>query len=142
VQGVSLAVIPQPGSNWVEITDEFYRRYAQIQKDLPSDIVMSVGIDKSRFVRRAISEVTETLFIAIGLVVLIIYLFFRNWIIALRPLIDIPVSLIGAFFLMWLFGFSINVLTLLAIVLATGLVVDDGIVVTENIFKKTRGRDG
>ena len=136
VQGVSLAVIPQPGSNWVEITDEFYRRYEQIQKDLPSDIVMNVGIDKSRFVRRAISEVTETLFIAIGLVVLIIYLFFRNWIIALRPLIDIPVSLIGAFFLMWLFGFSINVLTLLAIVLATGLVVDDGIVVTENIFKK------
>lgn len=136
VQGVSLAVIPQPGSNWVEITDEFYRRYEQIQKDLPSDIVMNVGIDKSQFVRRAISEVTETLFIAIGLVVLIIYLFFRNWIIALRPLIDIPVSLIGAFFLMWLFGFSINVLTLLAIVLATGLVVDDGIVVTENIFKK------
>jgi multidrug efflux pump len=136
VQGVSLAIIPQPGSNWVEITDEFYRRFDQIQKDLPPDIVMSIGIDKSRFVRRAISEVTETLFIAIGLVVLIIYLFFRNWIIALRPLIDIPVSLIGAFFLMWLFGFSINVLTLLAIVLATGLVVDDGIVVTENIFKK------
>ena len=136
VQGVSLAVIPQPGSNWVEITDEFYRRYEQIQKDLPPDIVMSVGIDKTRFVRRAISEVTDTLFIAIGLVVLIIYLFFRNWIIALRPLIDIPVSLIGTFFLMWLFGFTINVLTLLAIVLATGLVVDDGIVVTENIFKK------
>ncbi len=136
VQGVSLAIIPQPGSNWVEITDEFYRRYEQIEKELPADIVMNVGIDKSRFIRRAISEVTETLFIAIGLVVLIIYLFFRNWIIALRPLIDIPVSLIGAFFLMWLFGFSINVLTLLAIVLATGLVVDDGIVVTENIFKK------
>lgn len=136
VQGVSLAVIPQPGSNWVEITDEFYRRFEQIQKELPPDIVMNVGIDKSRFVRRAISEVTETLFIAIGLVVLIIYLFFRNWIIALRPLIDIPVSLIGAFFIMYIFGFSINVLTLLAIVLATGLVVDDGIVVTENIFKK------
>ncbi|MFN0035267.1 MAG: efflux RND transporter permease subunit [Saprospiraceae bacterium] len=136
VQGVSMAVIPQPGSNWVEITDEFYRRFEQIQKDLPPDIVMSVGIDKSRFVRRAISEVTDTLFIAIGLVVLIIYLFFRNWVIALRPLIDIPVSLIGTFFLMYLFGFSINVLTLLAIVLATGLVVDDGIVVTENIFKK------
>jgi len=136
VQGVSLAVIPQPGSNWVEITDEFYRRYDQIQKELPPDIVMNVGIDKSRFVRRAISEVTETLFIAIGLVVMIIYLFFRNWIIALRPLIDIPVSLMGAFFIMYIFGFSINVLTLLAIVLATGLVVDDGIVVTENIFKK------
>jgi multidrug efflux pump subunit AcrB len=136
VQGVSMAIIPQPGSNWVEITDEFYRRYEQIQKDLPSDIIMSVGIDKSRFVRRAVSEVTETIFIAIGLVVLIIFLFFRNWIIALRPLVDIPVSLIGAFFLMYIFGFSINVLTLLAIVLATGLVVDDGIVVTENIFKK------
>ncbi|MBL7825656.1 MAG: efflux RND transporter permease subunit [Saprospiraceae bacterium] len=136
VQGVSLAVIPQPGSNWVEITNEFYRRYEQIQKELPSDIVMSVGIDKSSFVRRAVSEVSETVFIAVGLVVLIIYFFFRNWIVALRPLIDIPVSLIGAFFIMYLFGFSINVLTLLAIVLATGLVVDDGIVVTENIFKK------
>ncbi len=136
VQGVSLAIIPQPGSNWVEISDEFYRRYEQIQKELPSDIIMNVGIDKSRFVRRAVSEVQETLFIAIGLVVLIIYLFFRNWVIALRPLIDIPVSLIGAFFIMYIFGFSINVLTLLAIVLATGLVVDDGIVVTENIFKK------
>jgi multidrug efflux pump len=136
VQGLSLAVIPQPGSNWVEITDEFYRRFEQLKKEMPEDIIIDVGIDKSLFVRRAISEVTETLFIAIGLVVLIIYLFFRNWVIALRPLIDIPVSLIGAFFIMYLFGFTINVLTLLAIVLATGLVVDDGIVVTENIFKK------
>ena len=136
VQGLSLAVIPQPGSNWVEITDEFYRRFDQLKKEMPEDIIIDVGIDKSLFVRRAISEVTETLFIAIGLVVLIIYLFFRNWVIALRPLIDIPVSLIGAFFIMYIFGFTINVLTLLAIVLATGLVVDDGIVVTENIFKK------
>lgn len=136
VQGVSIAVIPQPGSNWVEITDEFYRRFEQIQKEVPSDIVINVGIDKSQFVRRAVSEVTETVFIAVALVVLIIYFFFRSWIVALRPLIDIPVSLIGAFFIMYLFGFSINVLTLLAIVLATGLVVDDGIVVTENIFKK------
>lgn len=136
VQNISLAIIPQPGSNWVEISDEFFRRYEQIKKDLPADIIIDVGINKSRFVRQAISEVTETLFIAIGLVVLIIYLFFRNWVIALRPLIDIPVSLIGAFFIMYIFGFSINVLTLLAIVLATGLVVDDGIVVTENIFKK------
>ena len=88
------------------------------------------------FVRNAIGEVKETLIIAICLVVLIIFLFFREWIIAFRPLIDIPVSLIGAFFIMYMMGFSINVLTLLAIVLATGLVVDDGIVVTENIFKK------
>ncbi len=136
VQGLSMAIIPQPGSNYVEIADEFYRRFEQVKKELPPDMIIDVGIDKSNFVRRAISEVQETLIIAISLVVLIIYLFFRSWLIALRPLIDIPVSLIGAFFIMYLFGFSINVLTLLAIVLATGLVVDDGIVVTENIFKK------
>lgn len=136
VTNVSLALIPQPGANLIEITDEFYRRYEQIKKELPPDMITEVGMDKSIFVRRAITEVGETLAIAITLVVLIIYFFFRNWIIALRPLIDIPVSLIGAFFIMYLFGFSINVLTLLAIVLATGLVVDDGIVVTENIFKK------
>lgn len=136
VTNVSLAIIPQPGANLIEISDEFYRRYAQIQQELPPDIVTEVGLDKSLFVRKAISEVAETLMIAVGLVVLIIYLFFRNWLIAFRPLIDIPVSLIGAFFIMYAFGFSINVLTLLAIVLATGLVVDDGIVVTENIYKK------
>lgn len=136
IAGLSLAVIPQPGSNWVEITDEFYRRFAELKKEMPEDIIVDVGIDKSAFVRKAVKEVAETLAIAIGLVVLIIYLFFRNWVIALRPLVDIPVSLIGSFFIMYIFGFSINVLTLLAIVLATGLVVDDGIVVTENIFKK------
>ena len=97
-------------------------------------------MDQTKFIKRSISEVEETLLIALGLVILIIYLFFRDWIIALRPLLDIPVSLIGAFFIMYLFGFTINVLTLLAIVLATGLVVDDGIVVTENIFKKIEAR--
>jgi multidrug efflux pump len=136
VTNVSLALIPQPGANLIEISDEFYRRYDQIQQELPADIVTEVGLDKSKFVRKAISEVKETLVIAVSLVVLIIYLFFRDWLIAFRPLVDIPVSLMGAFFIMYLFGFSINVLTLLAIVLATGLVVDDGIVVTENIFKK------
>jgi len=103
---------------------------------MPSDILLEIGYDRTQFVRKAVSEVKETLAIAVGLVVLIIFLFFREWSIALRPLIDIPVSLIGAFFIMYIAGFSINVLTLLAIVLATGLVVDDGIVVTENIFKK------
>ena len=133
-----MALIPQPGANIIEITVEFYKRYEQIKKELPPDIVTEVGLDKSIFVRRAITEVGETLAIAITLVVLIIYFFFRNWLIALRPLIDIPVSLLGAFFIMYLFDFSINVLTLLAIVLATGLVVDDGIVVTENIYKKLK----
>lgn len=133
---IALAIVPQPGSNYVEISDEFYRRYEQIKKQVPADITLDIALDQTKFIRRSISEVQETLIVAFVLVVLIIYLFFRDWLIAFRPLIDIPVSLIGAFFIMYLCGFTINVLTLLAIVLATGLVVDDGIVVTENIFKK------
>ncbi|WP_080057386.1 efflux RND transporter permease subunit [Spirosoma aerolatum] len=134
--GVILALIPQPGANYVNIADEFYKRFDQLKKDLPPDIIVYVGTDRSIFIRRAIEEVGETLLISFVLVVLVIYLFFRDWLIAFRPLIDIPVSLIGAFFIMYVADFSINVLTLLGIVLATGLVVDDGIVVTENIFKK------
>lgn len=139
---VSLAIIPQPGANYIAIADELYKRFNDISENLPEGTLLTIGLDKSKFVRKSITEVGETLLIAITLVVLIIYLFFRNWSIALRPLIDIPVSLVGTFFIMYLFGFSVNVLTLLGIVLATGLVVDDGIVVTENIFKKIeRGVD-
>ncbi len=133
---IALAIVPQPGSNYVAISDEFYKRYAEIKSDLPKDFAVDIALDQPKFIKNSILEVKETLIIAILLVILIVFLFFRDWIIAIRPLIDIPVSLIGAFFIMYLFGFSINVLTLLAIVLATGLVVDDGIVVTENIFKK------
>ena len=136
VPSVNLGVVAQPGSNQIEIADEVYKRIAEIRKDMPKDIILEVGYDRTQFIRKAIGEVKETLLIAISLVILIIYLFFREWSIALRPLIDIPVSLIGAFFIMYIMGYSINILTLLAIVLATGLVVDDGIVVTENIFKK------
>ena len=133
---VGMAIIPQPGTNYLDIADAFYIQYDQLKRDLPKDFKLNIAIDNTVFVKKAVVEVAETLLIAIVLVVLIIYLFFRNWAIAFRPLIDIPVSLIATFFIMWLFGFSVNVLTLLAIVLATGLVVDDGIVVTENIFKK------
>ena len=133
---VGMAIVPQPGTNYLDIANAFYKEYDKIEKDLPKDFKLNVAIDNTLFVKRAVEEVAETLMISIVLVILIIYLFFRNWAIAFRPLIDIPVSLIATFFIMWLFGFSINVLTLLAIVLATGLVVDDGIVVTENIFKK------
>lgn len=134
--GISLALIPLPGANDIEVANEFYKRFDQIKKDLPAGLQLAIGYDKTKFVRQSVTDVAETLAIAISLVVLIVFLFFRNWVIALRPLIDIPVSLIGSFFIMYLFGFSVNVLTMLAIVLATGLVVDDGIVVTENIFKK------
>lgn len=133
---VACALVPQPGANYIEIADEFYKRLDQIKKDIPSDIQLNIVMDNTRFVRKSVTEVGETLLIAVLLVVIIIFLFFRDWLIAFRPLIDIPVSLIGVFFIMYLMGFSINVLTLLAVVLATGLVVDDGIVVTENIFKK------
>ena len=133
---VGVGLIPQPGSNYVEIADEFDRRFERIKKELPSDYRINVAIDNTRFIRQSVNEVQETILIAILLVIFIIYIFFRDWIIAFRPLIDIPVSLIGAFFIMYVMGFSVNILTLLAVVLATGLVVDDGIVVTENIFKK------
>jgi multidrug efflux pump len=133
---VGVAIVPRPGANYLDIATAFYKEYQRFKKDLPKDIHLNIVIDNTIFVKQSVIEVAETLGISILLVVLIIYLFFRDWAIAFRPLIDIPVSLIATFFIMWLFGFSINVLTLLAIVLATGLVVDDGIVVTENIFKK------
>jgi len=133
---IGMALVPQPGANYIDIANEFYVRYNEIKKELPADYEARVGLDQTEFVRKSIAEVGETLMIAFVLVVIIIFLFFRDWLIALRPLVDIPVSLIAAFFIMYLFGFTINVLTLLAIVLATGLVVDDGIVVTENIYKK------
>jgi multidrug efflux pump len=133
---IALALTPQPGSNYVAITDEFYKRYEQLKKDLPPDLTTNIAIDNTRFIRKSIEEVEETLLVALGLVIIIIYLFFRDWLMAFRPLVDIPVSLVAAFFIMYICGFTINILTLLAIVLATGLVVDDGIVVTENIYKK------
>lgn len=136
VNAVGLAVIPQPGANYIEISDEFNRRLEELKKSDRTDVELTVLIDTTKNVRRAIAEVEETLLIAFSLVVLVILFFFRNFRIAIRPLIDIPISLVATFFIMYIAGFSINVLTLLGIVLATGLVVDDGIVVTENIFRK------
>lgn len=133
---IGLALVPQPGANYLDIAKEFYKRVEEMKKDIPKDFRLDIAMDNTRFIELSVTEVQETLLIAIVLVILIIYLFFRDWLVAFRPLVDIPVSLLGAFFIMYLMGYSINVLTLLAIVLATGLVVDDGIVVTENIYKK------
>lgn len=133
---IALALIPQPGSNYIAIAEEFYKRYEGLKKEVPQDIKLDIAMDNTAFISKSIHEVQETLIVALVLVILIVYLFFRDWLMALRPIIDIPVSLIGAFFIMYVCGFTINILTLLAIVLATGLVVDDGIVVTENIYKK------
>lgn len=136
VPRVGVAISAQPGSNLLDIAEEVNHRMTLLQADLPADLKIYKFLDYTIFIEKSIEEVKETLLIAIVLVVMIIFLFFRDWILAVRPLIDIPVSLVGTFFIMYLLGYSINVLTLLAIVLATGLVVDDGIVVTENIYKK------
>jgi multidrug efflux pump len=133
---VAVGLVPQPGANYLDISKEFDKRFEQLQKDIPKDIKLNVSLDTTKFIKTSVTEVAETIILSLILVILIIYLFFRDWAIAIRPLLDIPVSLVFTFFIMYIFGFSINVLSLLAIVLATGLVVDDGIVVTENIFKK------
>lgn len=128
--------LPQPGSNQIEIADEVYKRVEEMRKDLPEDIELTYVFDNTRFVRASIKEVEETVYVAFLLVIIIIFLFLRDWRVTLIPVTVIPVSLIGTFFVMYLAGFSINVLTLLAIVLAVGLVVDDAIVVAENIYVK------
>jgi multidrug efflux pump len=136
VPAVALVLRPQPGANQVAIADEMYRRLELIRKDLPPDIEARIGFDITRYVRASIREVKETIFLAVGLVILIIFLFLRTWRSTLVPALSIPVSLVGGFFVMYMAGFSINVLTLLAMVLSIGIVVDDAIVVLENIYKK------
>ena len=131
---VGVVVIPQPGANHIEIADAVYKRMEQMKKDLPEDVTYSYGFDNTKFIRASINEVKETVYVAFILVIIIIFLFLRDWRVTLVPCIVIPVSLIGAFFVMYLAGFSINVLSMLAIVLAVGLVVDDAIVMTENIY--------
>lgn len=131
---VSVVVIPQPGANHIEIADEVRVRMDQMKKDLPEDVELSVTFDNTKFIRSSIKEVEETIIIAFLLVILIIFLFLRDWRVTLVPVLVIPISLIGSFFVMYIFGFSINVLSMLAVVLAVGLVVDDAIIMTENIY--------
>ena len=136
VNAVGIVIIPQPGANNIQIANDFNKKLESIKKANKSDIEMNVLLDNTVNIRKSIKEVEETLLISFILVVLVIFFFFRDWLIAIRPLIDIPISLVATFSIMYFSGFSINILTLLGIVLATGLVVDDGIVVTENIFSK------
>ena len=131
---VGVVVIPQPGANHIEIADAVYERMEIMKKDLPDDIDYTYGFDNTKFIRASISEVKSTVYEAFVLVIIIIFLFLRDWRVTLIPCIVIPVSLIGAFFVMYVAGFSINVLTMLAVVLSVGLVVDDAIVMTENIY--------
>ncbi|MDI6402975.1 efflux RND transporter permease subunit, partial [Balneolaceae bacterium ANBcel3] len=133
---VGVVLIPQPGANNIQITDEFYRRIAEIEQDLPADISTGIGFDTTEFIRDSIREVQQTIIIAFILVVMVIFFFLRDWRTTIIPVIVIPIAIIGSFFIMFAAGFSINVLTLLGLVLAIGLVVDDSIVVLENIYTK------
>ena len=131
---IGIVVIPQPGANHIDIADEVYKRMETMKKDLPEDVTYQYSFDNTKFIRASINEVKSTVYEAFILVIIIIFLFLRDWRVTLVPCIVIPVSLIGAFFVMYLAGFSINVLSMLAIVLSVGLVVDDAIVMTENIY--------
>ena len=133
---VGVVLVPLPGSNNIEIVDEFYRRLEFIKKDLPADVGLEIGFDSTTYIRNSIAEVQETIITAFILVVAIIFLFLRAWRTTFIPVLTIPISLIGVFFVMYLMDFSINVLTLLGIVLSIGLVVDDAIVVLENIYAR------
>jgi len=133
---VQVVIIPQPGSNHIDIVDEVYRRLDYIKKDLPEDVKINVNYDNTQYIRSSIKEVQDTIYIAFVLVVIIIYFFLRSWRATLIPILVIPISLVGSFFIMYVAGYTINVLTLLAIVLAIGIVVDDAIVVMENIYVK------
>ena len=136
VPGCALAIVAQPGANNIDIADRLYKKLDQIERDLPPDVKWVMSYDSTQYIRSSISEVEETIIIAFLLVLSIIFLFFRDWRTTLIPIATIPISLIGAFFVMYVLGFTINVLTLLGIVLAIGLVVDDAIVVLENIYVK------
>ena len=131
---VGVVVIPQPGANHINIAEAVYDRMEKMKKDLPEDVTYNYGFDNTRFIRASINEVKSTVYEAFILVIIIIFLFLRDWRVTLVPCIVIPVSLVGAFFIMYLCGFSINVLSMLAVVLSVGLVVDDAIVMTENIY--------
>ncbi|MCH8557329.1 MAG: efflux RND transporter permease subunit [Balneolia bacterium] len=133
---VGVVLRPQPGANNIAIADEFYNRLETIKANLPEDVSVAIGFDVTEYIKDSIAEVRQTIFIAFGLVVLIIFMFLRDWRTTLIPIIVIPIALIGAFFVMFALGFSINVLTMLGLVLAIGLVVDDAIVVMENVYAK------
>ncbi|MEO1074834.1 MAG: efflux RND transporter permease subunit, partial [Bacteroidota bacterium] len=133
---VGVVLRPLPGANYIAIVDEFYARVETIRPDLPPDLRLGIGFDQTTQIRDSVAEVQQTIFLALALVLLVIFLFLRDWRSTVVPIVVIPIALIGAFGVMALFGFSINVLTLLALVLAIGLVVDDAIVVLENIYAK------
>ena len=132
---VPLGIVKQAVANPLDISDALHVMLPQLEQTLPEGMKIEIAYDSTIFIRESIEEVKHTVLIAIGLVIVVIFLFLRSWRATLIPLVTIPFSLIGAFGLMYAFGFTINTLTLLAFVLAIGLVVDDAIVMLENIVR-------
>ena len=132
---VPLGIVKQAVANPLDISNALKKMLPEITRTLPAGMKVEIAYDTTVFIKQSISEVYKTVGEAVLLVVLVIFLFLRSWRAVLIPIVTIPVSLIGAFALMYLFGFTINTLSLLAMVLAIGLVVDDAIVMLENIFR-------
>lgn len=133
---VGLGVVRQSQSNLLDVAEGVRALLPGIRESLPEGVNLVVAYDSSEFVQRSINEVYRTLFFAFGLVILVVFFFLRSLRATLIPLIAVPVSLIGTFAVMQLLGFSLNILTLLALVLAVGLVIDDAIVMLENIYRR------
>jgi multidrug efflux pump len=130
---VAIAVLQAPGSNAIEIADTVQATMNDLQKAMPEGVKFEIVYDTTKFVRSSIEKVLDTLLEAIALVVLVVIIFLQTWRASIIPLIAVPVSVIGTFAVMYMFGFSINALTLFGLVLAIGIVVDDAIVVVENV---------
>lgn len=134
--GVGLGIVRQSGANTLAVAEAAKQVADEIRKDLPPGMTMDVASDESLFIERAIDAVYHTMGEAAILVVVVIFLFLGSWRATLIPAITVPICLLGTFAVLWMFGYSINLLTLLALVLAIGLVVDDAIVVLENIYHR------
>lgn len=134
--GVSIAVFKQSTANPIEVAAALRKMVDKIQERLPDDLEIRVGADSSMFIEQSVKEVYKTIFEATFLVILVVFAFLRSARASIIPLVTIPVSLIGTFFFMYLLGYTLNTLTLMAMVLAIGLVVDDAIVVLENIYRR------
>ena len=133
---IGMGIIRQSKANTVAVSDSVRAELEQIRETLPPEVSLAESYDESIFIRASIKEVLITLAIAVSLVILVIFMFLRSWRATLIPAVTIPVAVIGAFIGLGFLGFSINVLTLLAIILAIGLVVDDAIVMLENIQRR------
>jgi len=129
---VGIGIIKQSNANTLSVAQLARDRKELVNKSLPEGLRLESSFDSSVFIQQAVNEVYKTLSISLGLVILVMFVFLRNWRAALVPMVTLPVSLIATFWVLWMLGFSINLLTLLALVLAIGLVVDDAIVVLEN----------